>query len=295
MKDIRQMFSRCFCVLLTLISPVLNTKFLYYRRFGKRLDLAHPKTSNEKVLWLKLHTYYNNPLVTQCADKYRVREYVTGCGCGEILNELYGVYQNVNDIDFRALPDKFVLKCNYGFSMNIICRDKKQLDVANAKKKMKSWLHSKQHLYKSEMQYAAIPKRIICEKYIETEDGNAPDDYKIYCCNGEPCYVMVCIGRNLGHPKFYYFDLDGNLQRQMSADGMAASDDFIYEIPSGWQEMIRYARILSRPFPFVRTDFYLSQGKVIFGELTFTPAAGLDQEKLSYTDNLLGQLIKLHD
>ena len=45
--------------------------------------------------------------------------------------------------------------------------------------------------------------------------------------------------------------------------------------------------------PFVRSDFYLVDGKVVFGELTFTPAAGLDTGKLEYTDRLLGDLINL--
>ena len=77
---------------LTRISPTLNTQVWFHHKFGKWLDMNNPQTSNEKVLWLKLHTYYKNPLVTQCADKYAVREYVEKCGCGEILNELYGYF-----------------------------------------------------------------------------------------------------------------------------------------------------------------------------------------------------------
>lgn len=282
-----------FLSLLTLISPKLNTKFLYSRRFGRNLDLDNPKTSNEKILWLKLNTYYKNPLVTQCADKYRVREYVEKCGCGEILNELYGVYKNVDEIDFGSFPEKFVLKSNYGFSMNLVCRNKSDMDIVATKKLLKSWLKSKQHLLKSEIHYADIPRRIICEKFIETKNGGAPDDYKIYCCNGKPYYVMVCIGRDKGKPKFYYFDIYGNLQREMTRDGLEASADFRYDIPDGWNNMIKYAEVLSAPFPFVRADFYLEYGKVIFGELTFTPAAGLDIYKLEYTDRLLGDLINI--
>lgn len=283
-----------FLSILTLISPKLNTKFLYRRYFGRKLDLNNPKTSNEKVLWLKLNTYYRNTLVAQCADKYRVREYVQQCGCGEILNELYGVYRSADEIDFDTLPSNFVLKCNYGYSMNLVCKDKAELDVRQTKRLLKSWLRSKQHLVKSEIHYGGIPKRIICERFIKTKHGGAPDDYKIYCCNGKPCYVMVCIGRDKGCTKFYYFDLEGNIQRNMTGDGMNAPVDFNYEIPQGWDDMIKYAEVLSKPFPFVRADFYLEDGKVIFGELTFTPAAGLDSEKLPYTDKLLGDLINLH-
>ena len=293
MGNIRKNISHIFLSFLTLISPKLNTKFLYWRRFGKKLDLDNPQTSNEKVLWLKFNTYYNNPLVIQCADKYAVREYVEKCGCGEILNELYGVYDNVEDIDFDKFPNKFVLKLNYGCGMNLICTDKFKLNIQDTRKLLRKWFKSKYHLIESEMQYATIPKKIICEKFLDVDDNVVPDDYKIYCCNGRPYYVMVCIGRDKGRPKFYYFDCEGNLQREMTKDGLVVPNDFKYEIPMGWREMIKYAEILSAPFPFVRSDFYLVDGKVIFGELTFTPASGLDKEKLEYTDKLLGDLINI--
>ena len=279
---------------LTRISPTLNTQILYRRLFGKWLDMNHPSTSNEKILWLKLHTYYKNPLVTQCADKYAVREYVTKCGCGEILNELYGVWTNPDDIDFEQLPDKFVLKNNYFYHMNLVVPDKSKLDIPATRQLLHEWLQSDGHLVYSEMQYEAIPKKIIAEKFIETEDGLSPADYKIYCCNGQPTYIMVCIGREQNvKPKFYYFDIHGTLQRELTNDGLHAPTDFHYDIPAGWDKMIEYAKKLSSPFPFVRADFYLEGGKVIFGELTFTPAAGIDSEKLPYTDQLIGDLIKL--
>ena len=110
--------------LLTRISPKLNTQIWYHHRFGKWLDMRHPQTSNEKILWLKLHTYYKNPLVTQCADKYAVRAFVEQQGCGEILNELYGVWTKPEEIDFDQLPDKFVLKNNYFYHMNLVVTDK---------------------------------------------------------------------------------------------------------------------------------------------------------------------------
>ena len=293
MSKIRVKLSHFFSSCLTLISPKLNTKFMYWRRLGRKLDLDHPQTLNEKVLWLKFNTYYKNPLVIQCADKYAVRDYVKACGCEEILNELYGVYHRVKDIDFNALPDKFVLKLNSGCGMNLICTDKHSLSIPRIKRQLRQWMCNVQYLRYSEMHYAAIPKKIICEKFLETPNNAAPDDYKIYCYNGTPHYVMVCIGRDKGRPKFYYFDIAGQLHREMTEEGLAAPADFHYELPAGWNDMLRYAAILSKPFPFVRADFYYVEGKVIFGELTFTPAAGLDTEHLPATDRLLGELIDL--
>lgn len=280
--------------MLTRISPKLNTQMLYRHRFGKWLDWHNPQTSNEKILWLKFNTYYKNPLVTQCADKYAVREYVREKGCGDILNELYGYWTNPDEIDFDKLPDKFVLKNNYFYHMNLVVTDKSKLDIPATRKLLRKWMKSNGHLIHSELQYADIPKKIIAEKFIETEDGLAPADYKIYCCNGRPVYVMVCIGRGENvRPKFYYFDPKGNLQRELTRDGKKAPADFKYEIPAGWDKMMDYAAKLSEPFPFVRADFYLEKGQVIFGELTFTPAAGLDRGKLPETDKLIGEQIVL--
>lgn len=280
--------------LLTLLSPTLNTRVRYWRAFGRRLDLKHPVTSNEKVCWLKLNTYSNNPLVTRCADKYAVREYVQEMGCGEILNDLLGVWTNPDDIDFSRLPDRFVLKNNYYYHMNLVVTDKSRLNIPATRRLLKQWMRSNGHLEKAEMQYAAIPKKILAERFIEPEDGLAPADYKIYCCNGKPAYVMVCLGRGEDvKPKFYYFDVEGRLQRELTADGLSAPADFRYDKPAGWDEMIRYSEVLSAPFPFVRADFYLEKGRVIFGELTFTPGAGLDPDKLPYTDQLIGNMIQL--
>lgn len=282
------------CRILTLLSPRLNTRVLYRRKFGKPLDLDNPQTFNEKILWLKLNTYYGNPLITQCANKYAVREYVEKQGCGDILNEIYGCWSNPDEIDFSLLPDKFVLKNNYYYHMNLVVTDKSKLNIPATRKLLRGWLRNNGHLLRSEMQYAAIPKKIIAEKFIETADGLAPIDYKVYCSYGKPSYVMTCLGRTATtKPLFYFYDLEGNLQREFSREGLEAPADYIYDKPKGWDKMLEYARKLSEPFPFVRVDFYMEEGKIIFGELTFTPAAGLDTDLTPAAETQMGAIIDL--
>ena len=106
------------------ISPNLTSRILYWRKFKRPLDLREPKTLNEKIIWLKLNQYNHNPLVTQCADKWRVREYVRSAGWGSILNESYGVWDSARCIPWERLPQAFVLKCNHGCGYNLICTDK---------------------------------------------------------------------------------------------------------------------------------------------------------------------------
>ena len=148
------------------------------------------------------------------------------------------------------------------------------------------------HLIAAEPQYN-FPKRLLCEQFIETEDGHSPVDYKFYCFNGEAKYVLCCIGRGTqAKPDFYFFDRQWQLQR-LNRQGKAAPEGFSIPKPEGMDELFNYAETLSKPFPFVRADFYLEQGKAYFGELTFTPAGGFDRGRLPETDLHFGQMVHL--
>lgn len=293
-KDMFEKPSEWFKSLLTLLSPELNTRIVYRAKFGRRIDLKNPRTLDEKIQWLKLNTYLDDPLVKQCADKYAVRSYVEACGCGEILNELYGVYEQVEQIPWAELPERFVLKWNFGCGQNLICFDKSKLDIAEAKRKMKRWygLHSTFYLPYSEMQYKGIPPKILCEKLIETDDGDLPVDYKLYCFNGKADCVLVCTDRGSGHAAYYFFDRNWNLKRY-NKRGKEAPADFTLPRPEQLDRLFYFADRLSRPFPFVRADFYLERGKVTFGELTFTPCGGFDVNRLPETQLLFGGMVRL--
>lgn len=287
----RELFRKIMAIIST-FSPTLTSKIYYETKLKKKLDLKNPKTFNEKLMWLKLNEYENDKLITQCADKYKVREYVENCGCGEILNELIGVYDNVEQIDSEKLPDKFVLKCNHAAGYNIICQDKSKLDIDKTKKQLKKWLKSDYWKYVAELQYKNVEKKIICEKFLESKDGNAIEDYKIYCFNGKPLFCMVCVGRNFGKPKYYFMDRDWKLMR-INPAGIYASSNFTIDKPDCIDEMYMYAEKLAKPFKFVRTDFYDYNGKIIFGELTFTPAGCVDGNYNDSSQEEFGKLIQI--
>ena len=276
--------------LLAPVSPVWCSKYLYQKAFGRPLDLDNPVTLNEKLMWLKLNVYGDDDLVTRCADKYAVREYVEAAGCGEILNDLYGVWETPEQIDWEQLPEKFILKCNHGCGYNSICTDKAKMDTADCKKKLKKWLSRDFWRFASELQYRKIPKRIICEKLLC--EGSAPVDYKFYCFHGEPVCVLACCEREKGWPKFYFFDCDWNFM-PITKDGKKEAEDFTLPKPTQFSRMVEYARKLSRPFPFVRVDLYEAEEEVVFGELTFTPGACLDSARLPETDLMFGKMLRI--
>jgi len=187
-----------------------------------------------------------------------------------------------------------VIKGNHGSGYNLICQDKRSLDIVQASKTIENWMESDYWKVYAELNYKNINKKIIGEKFIESSSGQGPDDYKIYCFHGVPYCTLLCVGRDTGMPKYYFFDKDFKFLCY-SQDCLALSQEEIdaFVKPDGYDELFEYARKLSEPFEFVRVDFYISNGKAIFGELTFTPSAGIDTDMLESTDVLLGKMLNL--
>ena len=283
--------SRAFYAAVSYLSPKLNTKLLFLKKFGRMPDLKTPQTLNEKLLKLKLERYGTDELVRKCADKYRVRDYVAKCDCGAALNKLIAVYGSVDEINWDALPDKFVMKWNFGCGYNIICPYKAELDIKKTVAQLEKWGKEPFWAYYSELQYRGVEKKIIVEEFIGNSDGTPPEDYKFYCFNGRAYCVMLCVGREEGWPRFYFFDRDFKLLR-INRDSKDAPMGFSLPKPALLDEAFALADRLSRPFEFVRTDLYITDSGVRFGELTFTPAAALDNKRLPETDLFFGSMMK---
>ena len=276
---------------LSLINPTVVSKIRYKNNFGRELNLENPQEFNEKLQWLKLNKYQNDPLVIQCADKVRVREYIEQCGCEELLIDCLGVYDDVESIPWEKLPEKFVLKCNHGAGYNIVCTDKNQLDIEEAKKQLKAWLKDDYSLTYAEMHYHKIKRKIICEKYIQPENGVLPDDYKVYCFHGEAYCIMLCKEREQEICKYYFFDKDWNFQPWDRST--CEEKNVSIEPPKQLGKMLAYAEKLAKDFPFVRIDLYVMDDKVYFGEMTFTPCGCLDRDLMPEGNKVLSSKIRI--
>lgn len=269
------------------ISPVIATRLLHRKNTGKALRLKHPMDFNDKLQWLKL--YWDEPLVSICADKYEVYNYVEKLGCGEIMNRLIGVYDSVDEIDWESLPKRFAAKCTHGCGYNIIVTDKSCLDKELAKQKIDFWLHEKFGRKSLEYHYDRIRPRVIIEEYIESAEGMLPLDYKIYCFNGEAKLVQVCSERDT-ELREDFLDLEW---RPLDIGCRKTSPTPLIK-PVCFDEMIQYAHKLAQPFPFVRVDFYDKDGFPVLGEMTFTPGSNMsthyyNEKGLAY----LGELLEL--
>lgn len=264
----------------------------YKAIMGRELDLDSPETFSEKLQWLKLHD--RKPEYSVYADKYAVREHIAKTLGEQYLIPLLGVWDSPDEIDFDSLPDKFVLKCTHNSGLGMcICTDKSSLDTSKVRAELKKGLEQNYYFTGREWPYKNIKPRIIAEKYItDTEDSAGLSDYKFFCFNGTADSVMLCLERNTGDTKFYFFDKDWNLKR-LNVRGKNAPADFTLPKPECTDEMFAAAEKLSQGFRFIRIDLYQSCGKVYFGEMTFFPDSGFDRNILDETDRYWGGLIKL--
>jgi len=279
--------------LLAGFAPKTASKLLYRVFLKKRLNLDNPQTLNEKIMWLKLNTYKNNEKVTTCIDKAEVDNYLVKLGLESLIVPKYFVVDKPHKLNFAALPNKFVLKCNHGCGFNIICTDKTNFNEETAKSQLQKWLKTPFWRTLAEINYRHIKPKILCEKYLEDSNGNSPNDYKVYCFSGKATHILVCTNRNQNDkPQFYFFNTDWQLDR-INKDSIAAPPNFTLSQPANLPQMLQAAETLSSPFPFVRVDFYVVDEKLYFGEMTFTPSAGLDADRLPSTDLMFGKMLEL--
>ena len=253
------------CYLLPKVIDDKSAILHYYRKAtGKELNLDYPKSFDEKLNWYKLND--RKPLIQQCADKVGVRDYIKDAGYGHTLNEVYGVFDNVKELNIDALPDQFVIKAAHGSHMNIIVKDKSLVNWRKASLLMRSWLHQDIAWGGREWCYKDIPKRLIVEKYIETSSGPLKD-YKFLCFNGEPKLLLVDCNRFQGEHYRNYYYTDWTLFPYH--DDVINKPEAQIVKPQCYDEMLEMARNLAKPFQHVRVDLYDVDGKIMFGELTF--------------------------
>ena len=279
-KKIKQIYTDYFTIdgmYTSLLPDKIYIKKLYKKLMGKDLNLKNPVTFNEKLNWIKL--YDRRPEYTKMADKYLARDYIKEKIGEEYLIPLLGVYDKVEDIDFDNLPNQFVLKCNHDSEV-VICRDKANNDFFckkgkwNSIEEVKTYLQKRLNInfYKAsrEWPYKNIKRKIICEKYLKNSDGTQLIEYNVFCFNGIPGFFKACtrIGDDSMIKGFY----DMDWKRMDLSTGVMAED--IFEKPVFLEEMLCVAKKLSADIPHLRVDFFVCNGKLYSGELTFFSSGG---------------------
>ena len=263
---------------------------LFENRQGYKLDWNNLQTYSEKMQWEKLFDKDRRKVI--CADKYRVREWVSERIGKEYLIPLVGVWDNARDIDFSKLPNQFVLKTNCSSGDVIIVKNRDSLsskEIRGYKAKLNYYLHMNFGYNTCELHYNDIRPKVIAEAFIDSGKEDL-QDYKFLCFDGKPYYCWVDIGRYHNHKRNIY-DLEWKLQEWHQFNYGIANEKI--EKPKNFEKMIEIAEILSKGFPHVRVDLYEVNGKIYFGEMTFTNSSGFEKIEPKSADLMLGELWKI--
>lgn len=255
------------------------------KRGRERFDLEHPLTYTQKIQWSEI--YERTPLKAELTDKAAVRDWIKEKIGEEYLIPLIGVYRDPDEIDFDALPDRYVIKMNNASGFNIIVKDKAKADVKDIKKKLKKWLSIDYAFYAGfQPHYIGIEPKIVIEQYVSDKNGELRD-YKFLCFNGAVKYCWVDIGRYGSDHCRNVYDLDWKLQPWRQAK---PNYDGPVEKPENFEEMVRIADILCKGFSHVRVDLYNVDGKIYFGEMTFSNGGGHDKIIPEEYDRIIGDM-----
>lgn len=277
---------------LSFIPDVPMLKMQYLVKLGRKLNMKTPTRYTEKLQWYKIH--YRNPLMHKCVDKYQVREYVKSKGLENILIRLIRKYNTIEDIIWEELPQQFVMKTtNGGGGLNVlVCNDKSKVNWDEIKDRfLVSGEVTKENSGGREWAYYGLKRKIIVEELlIDKENPEAGiTDYKIFCYNGVPKYIIADVDRYIGHKRNFYDTEWNNLH--ITSDCPSADREI--PKPEKFEEMLQIAGKLSENFPYVRVDLYNIGEKIYFGELTFYPWSGYVQFTPDEADYMFGKDFKL--
>lgn len=286
-RFLRRMIMRFFSS--RLFSDKASIKIKYFLYFGKRINLKNPVTFNEKANWMKL--YYRKPIMTDMADKYAVKEMVSGIIGEEYVIPTIAIYDSWDELDFSKLKTPFVMKTNHSSGVIAVVKDYKDFDIKKTKKRFVKSLKENYFYHCREWPYKNIKPRIIIEQFIkDSKEDNLPV-YKFFCFNGEPYLVQTIKNDKTDHETIDYFDMDWKL---LNLTQNFANSDIPLNRPSNFDEMKKLAAKLSIGFPFVRVDLYSVDGHIYFSEFTFFSDAGYQRFHPDEWDEILGKKIILN-
>lgn len=283
-------------VILNHISPIIRDDETFIRlkwrlSMDYSLDLENPQTFNEKLQWLKLHD--RRVEYTQMVDKIAVKRWVAERIGEQYIIPTLGVWERAEDIDFEKLPNRFVLKCNHNSGDGMfICRDKRQMDYNEVTNGLRKALKCNYYWRNREWPYKNVKPLLLAEKYMEDTETQELRDYKFFCFDGEPKAFFIASDRNSKseETKFDFFDMD--FKHLPITNGHPKSGKKL-EKPKNFEEMKSIASTLSKGIPHVRVDLYSVNGKVYFGEMTFTHWSGFVPFQPQEWDTKFGDWIKM--
>lgn len=153
---------------------------------------------------------------------------------------------------------------------------------------MNEWKEINYAYLSLELHYRDIEPKIICEEYLPGLADNVYD-YNIYCFHGKPKYIWCIKGSHKADCKASFYSTDWEMQ---SFSFLYPKDHDLAPKPEKLDKMLELSEILCKDFDHVRVDWYnLPDGRVLFGEMTFSSGAGFAAWTPEEYDTIFGEMI----
>jgi len=203
------------------------------------------------------------------SNKYNAKEFAKLHGVK--VADLYWKGRNLDEINFKDLPQHFVIRptighgCNlvYLFSNSINLLDNQKYSTDNILSTMKAALDDNPNL------------EFIIEELLKSEQGEYTilNDYKFYMFNGTIGAIQVVDRITYGKSISCFYDENWNeIERIFNYKPLRETS---HPAPKCLEEMIESVKVLSKAYEiFARIDLYATDKGAVFGEFTPTPYKG---------------------
>lgn len=268
-------------IILGPLSPRMSLSIQCLFKLGYWPDLRSPASFNEKIQIRKLRTS-DHPLLAILSDKIKVKSHVAQViGEKYVIPTLWGgkFFPEVIPPDWQ-IP--FIIKSNRGSGLNYLVKSKNDFNKDKIINIISRWNKLEWPHRLHEKWYNDIEQMILVEPMI----GTNPIDYKFFVFNGKVEFVQIDTDRFTRHKRAFF---DRNWIRQPFTLKYPMEKNTIPR-PRHFDEMIAIAERLGTGWSFVRIDLYDLHDGPRFGEMTFTPGAGLEKFDPPEYDRRLGAL-----
>ena len=281
----------CFIVRSVVLSDEKLLKRAFKKSFGYDIDFDNPITFSEKIQWLKL--YDRTPLLTQCADKYKVRDFIRDKIGENYLVPLLFETKNPKDINPENIPGDMpvFIKTNHDSSGGIIIKDNSKVNWKNIQSTLSKLLNKSYYYSTQEWEYKNIERRIMVEKLLSDKNDNMPIDCKILCFNGKVKLITMISDSGLPTHSASFYDINWNKKDIKLSSLINSEMNFVK--PKNLDKIITLSEVLSKDFIHVRVDWLYVNERFYNGEMTFHTASGLNPFKPKKWEEIIGDYIRL--
>ena len=280
----------------------LNSNYSNYSNLSnhldsKNLDSVSNLSDSNSLDSINLHSIDSATLSLLFMPIDDIQDKLFETNTCEFLPKIYGIYKNVEEIDFTLLPQSFVLKTNHDCGGVVLVQDKDEF--LNNKKvfqesmdKLRKHLNTNYYTKTREWHYDSIEPRVFVEEMLcEVKGGKIiiPNDYKFHCF-GDKIFSETIIDRGID-TRCTFFDENWNPIKVKITYDFAQKP---IEKPKVLPLMLEISRKFSKDLGYLRCDFYLQNNEILhIGELTFTPGGGTLPISPREYDKKLGDLWKI--